>query len=441
MSQIAFSGTITETGQAIAGVMDLPTARHNELPTFTDIQDDDILGGMDVSENKTKYMTIDQLRSKLIGEGIPQTPVLNNGIIELTVDPTHVDNLRWDLPSISGQEFTLERRGVGMLQTTEYNIISTGGFILTGTSPVMKLNETFILTLTKLQGGDTDIINNSGSFITGMVLVTTNTSWADAHKNKLINISGGTNKVTYNLPDISDVPENTLIPIETNINNTYQATIATTAGQLIYFAGSGYSQMWMGIGDNLWLYRGTDGWYVVTAYGNYLTVGEVIFGYNQPKNTIIAEGQLLRKDSYPRLWAYAQSVGASFITDAEWNELDTDGNPIRKGCFALAPTGDTDNFRVPDLRGAFARFSNRSDGLDQNGRTFDFPGGYQKDAVKAHIHGVENEEGNDNLGGGGWLASSNGTVGGYNNNHARTQSFGSAENTVKNYSFLPLIKC
>jgi hypothetical protein len=440
------NGTIIETGQAIT--VDIPTARHPELPSASDISDDDLMGLFDVSENKTKRMSIDQLRSKLIGEGIPQTPVLNNGIIELTVDAVHVDKLRWDLPSIVGKEFTLERRGVGLLQTTEYNIISTGGFILTGTSPVMKFGETFILRLTQLQGGDTEIINNSGSFITGMVLVTANLSWADAHKNKLINISGGANKVTYTLPDISDVAENTIIPIETNVNNTYQATVATTAGQVIYFAGVGYSQMWMGIGENLWLYRGTDGWYVITAYGNYLTVGEVTFGYNQRPNTIPAEGQLIRKDSYPRLWAFAQSVGASFITDAQWGEF-VDGQPIRRGCFALAPVGDNDNFRIPDLRGTSPRFLDKGRGLDTNGRVFNNPGGYQTDAVGRHRHAADEtsigETGKRFIkrkeGGPGGRFGIGSSDNGWELAEENTGYFGSNENTVKNTGFNGYIKC
>lgn len=385
MSLVSFNAIITATGQAISGTIDLPTARHPELPAVEDIQDEDIIALFDVSEGKTKGAAIDKLRSKLIGEGIPQTPVLNNGIIELTVDSVHVDNLRWDLPSISGQEFTLERRGIGMLQTTEYNILSTGGFILTGSSPVMKLGETFILTLTKLQGGDTEIIKNSNSFITGMVTVNDSIAWSDAHKGKLLNISGGSNKVTYTLPDISDADENLLIPIETNINNTYQSIIAAPAGQLIYFGGTSYNQMVMGFGDTLWLYNGGDGWYVVNAYGNYLTAGEPVFSYKLLPNTLRAQGQLVRKDEQPRLWAAVQSYGLALVTDVQWHELDANGLQFRAGCFALAPAGNNDEFRLPDLEGMFPRGLG---GAAADGRAHNYPGGLQASQNKAHDHTI-----------------------------------------------------
>lgn len=398
MAQVNFNGTITATGQTISGVMDLPTARHDELPKFSDIQDDDILGGMDISENKTKYMTIDQLRSKLIGEGVPQTPILNNGVVELTVDSVHAETLRWDLPSISGKEFTLERRGVGLLQTTEYNIISTGGFILTGTSPVMKLNEVFILRLTQLQGGDTEIINSSGSFLIGMITVTESMSWSDNHKRKLIHISGGANKVTYTLPDVSDVEENTLIPIETNINNNFQSKISTTAGQLIYFAGSSYSSLPMGKGDNLWLYRAPDGWQVVNAYGNFTRVGEVIFSHKLLPNSIIGQGQKVRKDEIPRLWIHASSLGTSLITDELWNSHPTK----YRGCYAIV---NDDEFRVPDLRAAFPRFLDLGRGIDTD-REDSRAGYWEEDQIKAHTHSFKFPDGSDSPGGGGNIVTS-----------------------------------
>jgi hypothetical protein len=435
MAQVNFNGTITATGQVISGVMDLPTARHNELPKFSDIQDDDILGGMDISDYKTKYMTIDQLRSKLIGEGIPQTPVLNNGVIELTVDEVHAETLRWDLPSITGKEFTLERRGVGMLQTTEYNILSTGGFLLTGTSPVMKLGETFILTLIQLQGGETEIINNSGSFITGIVQITTSTSWADTHKRKLINISGGTNKVVYTLPDLSDVEENTLIPIETNINNNFQSIINTSAGQLIYFGGSGYSQIVMGIGENLWVYRAADGWQVVASFGNYMTVGEVVISYKLLANTVIAEGQLLDRDAYPRLWAFAQSVGSSLVTEDDWNSDTT----TYRGCFTTGPTGQN-KFRVPDLRGAFPRFLDRGRGIDTD-RADGRAGYWEDDQNKDHSHGLVFPDGVDDAAGAGFIMTSNSSTGGNVSLPTVVQASGGSESRPKNIGFLPLIKC
>lgn len=437
MSQVNFNGTIVATGQSISGTMDLPTARHPEMVRFSDIQDDDLVAGFDISENKTKVMDFTQLRSKLIGEGVPQTPVLNNGIIELTVDSVHVDNLRWDLPSIVGQEFTLERRGVGMLQTTEYNILSTGGFLLTGSSPVMKLGETFILTLTKLQGGDTEIIKKSGSLFSGMVPVTSSISWSDSHKGKIIAISGGTNKVTYTLPDLSDVEENTLIPFETNINNTYQSTIATTAGQLIYFGGTSYNQMYMGIGENLWLFNGTDGWYVVNAYGNYLTVGEPWFGYKKPPNTILAQGQLVRKDEYPRLWAFAQSLGTSLVTDTMWKEI-VGGRQIRQGCFALPPAGSEDFFRVPALEGGFARWKG---GIEPEARPYNYPGGLQGDEIRAHTHEWNHQGSNDNLGGSGYLATANGASGGLETSHAQVIATGGLETRPMNFGFLACIRC
>lgn len=435
-------GFIIGTGQEIQ--VELQTARIPELPPFTEIQDDDRIAGWDQSEDETRYLTIEMLRSKIIGDGTTQPPVLTNGTIQLIVDATHAGQYRWDLTSIAGQDFILQRRMVGDLlggeTMPEYEIISTGGFLLVGNSPKMREGEVFILKLVKLQGGDTDIIENSGGMFTGIVLVDNSISYNDLlHKRKVIHIAGGSNRVTYTLPSISNVDESAIIPFETSGNNLSQVTISTVESQFIYFNGSAVNVIHMGMGEILWLQRGEDGWYVISMFGNFQSVGEIELGYKKKKNSLELNGDLVLRADYPRLWYEVSSFGSSIVSDVLWNPGNA-ADMSYKGCFSTG-TNST-NFRLPDVRGLFMRFTDEdSTGRDPDARTNQHAGGYQEDEFERHDHEFESQEGNDNLGGGGWLATANNTSGGaYNNNHTRISFEGGAETRPKNIYLTGYVK-
>lgn len=377
-------GTIQGTGQTVN--IEIPVVRIPELQPFDDLQDLDLLAGFDVSENKTRYMTLAMLRSKIIGDGTTQPPILTAGTIQLVVDSTHAGTLRWDLPAIAGKDFKLERRALGSLIVPEYDIISTGGFLLKGTSAVMQEGEIFIITLTELQGGDVGVIENSGGLFTGIVTIDNSTAYGSLHKRKVINIAGGDNHVTYTLPEVDDVEENAIIPFETHGANTYQTAITTAGGQLIYMNGSAYSTVYMGFGEILWLQAGTDGWYVVAMHGNFLTVGEPQFGYKKQRNSLELNGQLVARADMPRLFQEISGYGSMIVSEDLWTSAVD-----YQGFFTLGPTtGPNANkfFRLPKVGGTFIRFTGDDRGLDpdQGDRIIGGAGSYQGDEFKKHKH-------------------------------------------------------
>ncbi len=155
------TGQIVETGQAIT--VDLPTARAPELQAFTEIADDDILGGWDADENKTKKMTTSQLRAKFNGDAIPQTPVLSGADMEVEIPNELVGQSRIDIPELAGYTYSLFRRGLSWLKTSEFNVLSTGGFELATAGDVFYEGDFFIAHIYELEGGNTQVPGGGGN--------------------------------------------------------------------------------------------------------------------------------------------------------------------------------------------------------------------------------------------------------------------------------------
>ncbi len=113
-------------------------------------------------------------------------------------------------------------------------------------------------------------------------------------------------------------------------------------------------------------------------------VGEVRLGYYTaaPAGFVLANGALLSRAAFPRLWAHAQAVGM-VISDGAWNT-----GP--KGNFS---SGDgSTNFRVPDLRGQFFRALGAGSTVDA-ARVL---GSLQGDEIKSHAHTVNLQQLNSN---------------------------------------------
>lgn len=156
-----------------------------------------------------------------------------------------------------------------------------------------------------------------------------------------------------------------------------------------------------------------------------LPVGALIWmtGVSAPAGTVKANGALLSRTTYPRLWNFAASgTTNNIVSEAVWSAVNS-------GSYS---TGDlTTTFRVPDVRAEFIRAYDDGRGIDARNL-----GQRQADMLKDHTHPYTGYDGGSlNAGGGFGGAVSSNTTGGVN-----APNNGGTETRPRNLAYLGCIK-
>lgn len=376
--------------------MELVTVRIPELikhPGPLSLQDRLPIWYKDI--NKTRYTELGDIRDLILTGGTGAAlPVVQSGdtIIHI-VTASEAGGTIVSIPALAGKTFGLRRAGNPLipqknttpLPTDEYQCLSAGGFKVLQPGDILVEGERFELTVYALQGGSISGPSTGGSLITGQVIVTTNFTIIPAdHLNKLISIRADNSIITVTLPDVADVPDNTIVPIETTILNNWQVKITTQSGQYIYMRNNNYTSVYMGKSESLWLYRADDGWYDINQFSkNYEGIGIPQPRYKIGLNELLCDGSVLSRAAHPRLWEEVQTYGSSLVSEATWTtpsaivEGRTVAYPFR-GCFSSG-NGSTD-FRLPNLMGMSLRGVLSTSGSDP-GRLYNKPGGFQGQSI------------------------------------------------------------
>jgi hypothetical protein len=356
--------------------------------------------------NKTRYTELQDIRDLILTGGTGAAlPVIQSGdsMIHIVTASESGGNIV-SIPALAGKTFKLRRRGQPLIPQTgttpsptdEYVCLNAGGFQLLQAGDVVLEGERYELEVFALQGGNISGPSSGGSaLITGQVVVTTNFTIIPAdHLNKLISIRADNSIITVTLPDVLDVPDNTIIPIEASILNNWQARITTQNSQYIYMRNNNYTSVYMGKSESLWLYRADDGWYDINQFGrNYDGIGRPQASYEIGLNELLCDGSILSRDGHPRLWERVQTFGSSLVSEATWltATATVQGRTVElpyRGCFS---TGDgSTNFRLPNLMGVALRGLTSTSGSDP-ARHHNKAGGFQRHDFEAHTHGITYE--------------------------------------------------
>lgn len=237
------------------------------------------------------------------------------------------------------------RQSFGELQKTIDVQIFSDGFGLLIPGYTFQTDEIYILRFYPKITVITPTVT-SANIITAELIVTADTSLVAGDIGKGVIIQGASPSLTLTLPAIATATAFKLLTIASNGGSHKTVTIKPAAGELLSWMGvDNLTQIMLGQAEMIWLYRSGSVWRVINASDGPKLVGEIVDQYSLvPLNTVYADGSLISRTTYARLWAYVSTLDASMLVDdATWNA----GTNVNKGKYSTGDTSTT--FRVPQL--------------------------------------------------------------------------------------------
>lgn len=271
--------------------------------------------------------------------------------------------------------YTVERRGTGSMIVGTDVAINPTGFTLLGVGDQFNAEDIFILHFTPQVNSISPITpTSSGKLFSDALILTANTTLDSSAQGKVHIIQSLTNKITINLPALSAIIDNRIIALVSEGGSHINASIIANGADAFNFLNGTPQSVIMGQSEQLWIFKANGVWNIGQAQGNYKSVGEIVSSYKKTaEGCIMADGSLLSRTTYPRLWAFVQSLDAACIcNDTDWNNTVLN----YKGRFS---TGDgSTTFRLPQLTtNGFLR------GVDGSAR---MAASYQAGSVGPHTH-------------------------------------------------------
>lgn len=299
----------------------------------------------------------------------------------VTFDGTAIGGVNKD--DWRGWDIEIERIGIGTMKPgVDYSFDKTTGvfnLLVTGDAfaSLEYFNVSFILQ-TQVSGGASDggVLFFSNKIITTDYTITT----SDFGKKLIIEASG--TFLTLTLPDISTIPENKLLFIETGIGNHINIAIDTYSNsQYFKFITPNKTSLYLGKCETISIYKqiqsdATQVWRINDNDSNIKTVGNDFHSYKNSGDVINAlwldgggtDG--VSSTDYARLYEYVINLNPALVCNyADWST----GNNKYKYSYKDATTG---LFRIPDTRNMFIRNS----GAFRNAAIF------QDHALMSHRH-------------------------------------------------------
>lgn len=263
-----------------------------------------------------------------------------------------------------------------------------------------------------------------------------------------------TDNITINLAALAAMDDLCVLKIKTFGTARKTVTIKPNGSETIRFESDSRGQFYMMNNEWAVFIKMATYWLVLDCSPNIYEVGMPVDGYATGNNLIERSGSTYNRADLARLWDWVGRKlvdGQTLVTLSVWNtyvaiisgSYGESAYPYR-GCFHKGDGSST--FGIPDDRGMFTRYWDHGRGLDNN-RYNNYPGGYEHDWIKKHLHDTDmNPNSNDQVGLGKITTGNSapeGTLPKYRSGppiNAGGTEIWASENIVKNTAKMPLIR-
>lgn len=269
------------------------------------------------------------------------------------------DGMSFIEPSLSGWAWSIERRGFGtLLKDVEYSFNDTTGTVTLlptndNPTPAIQTGELLLIHFQpKITTFSASAASSSVNIFNQVRKITADTVLDNTSMGSAFIVSGAMPYLQITLPDITTVAANRPFIFLFEGGNHTNASINCYGTNKITWLGQSLSEVIGGQSEELWLFKYVDpidtniySWMVMNADGNFKNVGEIITSYKEVgQNCIYANGALVSRTAYKRLWNKVQTMDSSMlVSESAWNDSVVNN----KGKFT--PGDGVSNFRVPQL--------------------------------------------------------------------------------------------
>lgn len=253
--------------------------------------------------------------------------------------------------SLSGWSYDLERVGFGTQQPVyEYTSDDTS-FTLAVEGDVFNSGEKFVLHFLPIVSSSSPTISTTNIY-SDFVVLTGDTTIDNTYASKVILLQGSSAAFTVTLPALSAVSIFKLFTFFSDGGSHINVSLVCAGSDTIQFGGTTVTKLILGQGEKLKLLKFNNIWNIEFVSDTVKTVGELFYSYKTTElNTVFANGSLLLRASYPRLWAWVQTLATGLlVSDGTWaSSTIVDGTTyfLNHGLYSTGNGSTT--FRIPKL--------------------------------------------------------------------------------------------